>query len=409
MHKPSLIARIFLLTAVFVLARAMPVGAQMMEAQLQHKYRSYDYQETAENMLKQVRVTIPEGLTTVRGLLVVSNAAGGDTRDSYNEGWFAEFLYMHDFAFIGTKGFTSHIESFQAFQHALKQIAAESNHPELVNVPYVTEGFSAGGGFASRLLVEAPDRVIACVPISSRLNFTGMTPNAAQLHTPALIISGGNEANVEKMVEPVLEAYRPQGALYGWMTVQGGVHARYGQEVLAMPYLDAVVRLRYPSDGDVRKAPLKLKPIDPDTGWIADNTTWTSGLTRISPAKQFAGAIAKSSWLPTEDIAYIYRAYATYDRPLAIISPSTAWSQNRVWDPGSSIPIAVDVSKYPNWRKLEFFDGAYKLGEVTSGTPQFTAVNLRSGYHVFSVLGTDEQGIARTSNPVLAVVRVPQK
>jgi hypothetical protein len=50
--------------------------AQIMEAQLQHKYQSYDYQETAENMLKQVRVTIPEELTTVRGILVVSNAAG---------------------------------------------------------------------------------------------------------------------------------------------------------------------------------------------------------------------------------------------------------------------------------------------------------------------------------------------
>lgn len=36
-------------------------------------------------MLKEVRLTIPAGLTMVRGILVVSNGAGGDTRDGYKE------------------------------------------------------------------------------------------------------------------------------------------------------------------------------------------------------------------------------------------------------------------------------------------------------------------------------------
>ncbi len=77
---------------------------------------------------------------------------------------------------------------------------------------------------------------------------------ATPLATPACIVSGETE-KIGSMVTPVLEAYRPKGALCGWMTVQGGGHSRSGQEVLAMPLLDAAVRLRYPADADPRKGP----------------------------------------------------------------------------------------------------------------------------------------------------------
>jgi hypothetical protein len=69
------------------------------------------------------------------------------------------------------------------------------------------------------------------------------------------------------------------------------------------------------------------------------------------------------------------------------------------------VPIVVDAGRFPNWTKLEFFDGARKLGEVTQGPTQFTATNLTPGYHVFSVRGTDAAGTVRTSDPALVVVR----
>jgi len=279
-------------------------------------------------------------------------------------------------------------------------------------VRYVTTGFSAGGGFASRLLVEVPDRVIACVPCCARLNFTGVTPSAANLGTPACIVSGELETAFPSVVDPVLEAYRPQGALFGWMSKQNCGHARDGQEVFAMPMLDAAVRLRYPANGDVRKGPVQLKTIDPNSGWVADNTTWKNGLTAIAPATQFKGDVRKSSWLLTEDIAFIYRANVTYDRPLTIASPRNTWgkapvpaSGDRAWDPASNVTIVVDDSRFRGWKKLGFYDGARRLGEITEGPPQFTAVDLAAGFHAFSVLGTDADGTTRPSNPVLVVVR----
>jgi hypothetical protein len=373
-------------------------GASIAPAR--RRYKSYEYTEAG----KSLRLTFPEGLAVVRGILVVTNYAGGDSRELYREVWYREFMHRHDFAFLGAQAFSSHAENVKVMQNALKQLAADSKHPELVNAPYAATGFSAGGGFASRLLVEAPDEVIASVIVGSRLNLTGIKPTAAHLGTPACIINGEHEDNgMAPVVEPVLAAYRPKGALWGWMAVPGIGHERDGQEVLALPLLDAAVQLRYPADGDVRKGPLKLKPVDPRSGWIADNTTWKRGLTAITPAKEFKGDIAKSSWLPDEDLAFIYRAYATYNRPLTITSPRN--DPDLVWDAGSRVTIAVDDSQFAGWKKLELYDGAKKVGELAKGPAEFTVKDLKAGYHAFSVLGTDRKGAIRPSGPVLVVVR----
>ena len=174
-----------------------------------------------------------------------------------------------------------------------------------------------------------------------------------------------------------------------------------------MPLLDAAVRLRYPADGDVRKGPVKLKPVDPGSGWVADNTTWKSGLTAIAPARDFKGVLAKSSWLLNEDLAFIYRASATYDRPLKIGSPRNTPGNARdlVWDAGSNVTVVVDDSRFAGWKKLELYDGAKKVDELAKGPAEFTVKDLKAGYHAFSVLGTDGKGTIRPSNPVLVVVR----
>jgi hypothetical protein len=370
----------------------------------QPAYKVYDYTEADHKF----RLVVPEGVAVVRGILVVGPYAGGDSRDYHQQAWYREFLNLHDFAFLGAKDF--YLNDYKVLQNALKQFAEESKHPELVNAPYAATGFSAGGGFARRLLMADPDRLIAAVIVGSTLKLNGK-PTAANLGTPVCVINGdlehepGEAGGMARALEPVLAEYRPKGALWGWMAVQGVGHEMAGQEVLAMPLLDAAVRLRYPADGDVRKGPVKLKPVALESGWVADNTTWNSGLTTITSAKEFKGTIAKSSWLLNEDIAFIYRAYATHDWPLKITSPSNLSAKEEVSDAGSAVTIKVDDSKFAGWTKLELYDGATKVGELTKGPAKFTVKDLKAGYHAFSVLGTDGKDIVRPSNPVLVVVR----
>lgn len=373
-------------------------------------YDTFDYTETVERgVIKKYRLAIPKGLKTVKGILVVSNCFSGDSRDWYKNGTaYESFINLHEFAFVGGTVDCSHFEAYDAFVKALASWAKESGHPELVHAPYITTGLSAGGGFASTLVTKSPEKTIAAVIVCARLNLTVFelpkyipkpipVPDAV-IYTPVLNITGETE-NAAAVIAPPMETFRPVGALYGWAESPGRGHEYNGQESLAMPYLEAALKLRYPSEGDVRKAPLQLKRLDPKSGWVADDTTWKSGLTSISPSEQFRGNIKKSSWLPDKDVAFIYRAYATYDRPLKITSPA---SQDNIYTPvqaeDSSVTIRVDASKFPDWKKLEFYDGAKLLGTITSGPTQFKATNLTPGFHTFSVLGTDSSGKVVTSN-----------
>ncbi len=95
----------------------------------------------------------------------------------------------------------------------------------------------------------------------------------------------------------------------------------------------------------------------------------------------------------------------TLDWPLKITSPDPMTAKGEVFDAGTSVTINVDDSKFAGWTKLDLYDGAKKVGELTKGPAKFTVQELTAGYHAFHVLGTDGKGKVRPSNPVLVVVR----
>ena len=80
-------------------------------------------------------------------------------------------------------------------------------------------------------------------------------------------------------------------------------------------------------------------------------------------------------------------------------------AKDEVFDAGSAVTIKVDDSKFAGWTKQDLYDGATKVGEMTKGKAEFTVKDLKAGYHAFSVLGTDGEGMTCPSNPVLVVVR----
>src|SRR5262245_53594469 len=327
MRRTRAISLLLLVISAGGVTSARPV-AEPSAAPDSRKGKTYDDAESDHKF----RLVVLEGLAVVRGILVVGPCLGGDSRDFHEQAWYREFLNLHGFAFLGAKDF--YMTEYKVLQNALKQFATDTKHPELVEAPFAATGLSAGGGFARRLVKEVPYKVIAAVIVCSTLQATHFTPAAVHRTVPVCVITGELEGGdgLAGRLEPALAEHRPKDALWGWVAAQGVGHEFAGQEMLAMPILDAAVRLRYPAEGDVRKGPVKLKPVDHKSGWVADNTTWKSGLTKIAAAKDFKGDVKKSSWLLNEDMAFAYRAYSTFDRPLKITSPSPMSAQSEVRD-----------------------------------------------------------------------------
>ncbi|HEY5911605.1 MAG TPA: hypothetical protein VJA21_13480, partial [Verrucomicrobiae bacterium] len=177
------------------------------------QYMVYEYPDPES---KTYCVVIPEGLRTVRGLLVNANYYGGDSRGDWTFcHYYREFMHLHDFALVAANGTCPHATAFKGFRKSLQKISADSKHPELVNAPYVAVGFSAGGGFASTLMTYDPDRTIAAGIIEARYNFDVFTrpnpppgPTPAHLAIPSVLVSGGKGntnalTGVFKMVDDV--------------------------------------------------------------------------------------------------------------------------------------------------------------------------------------------------------------
>ena len=362
-------------------------------------FATYDYAEMDEGVEKAVRLAIPTDLQTIRGLLVDTNSAGGDTRAHYTVPWLKAFAALHGLAFVGAKAFNSHPGSVTVLEHALDRLATESGHPELANVPFVVYGFSAGGGFANRLVNMLPQRVVASAPLSSAMRMD-VPPGA--LDVPVCMFSGDQEDRLIPLLTETMQAQRPRGAHWAWAMVEGQAHRELDQATLALPFLDHCLRLRYPADADPRRGPVVLKSLPLSSGWLADNSTVHGGLTKIAPYSDPGASAATTSWLPDEDTAYLYRAYATYAPPLKLTSPKSGATW--VIKPGASLTITADDSGFPGWQQLALYDGARKLATIAQGPARFPLTDLQPGVHAFFVMGTDAQGTQRTSRPALVIV-----
>ena len=364
---------------------------------------TYDYSEMDEGVEKAVRLAIPTDLHNVRGILVNTNAAGGDTRARYTLPYLKAFAALHGLAFVGAQAFDSHPGSVTVLEHALNRFARESGHAELVNVPFVVYGFSAGGGFANRLVNTLPERVIASAPLSTAMRMK-VPPGA--LDTPVCMFSGEQEERLNPQLNEVMQTYRPRGAHFAWAMVEGQGHREIDQATLAIPFLDHCIRLRYPPDADPRRGSVALKPLALSSGWLADNSSWRSGLTKIvpniAPYNDPGAEAAATSWLPDEDIAFVYRAYATFAPPLKLTVPPSgaAWVLNQ----GADITITVDASAFTGWQQLALYNGARKLAEITQGPARFPLTGLKPGVYAFLVMGTDAHGSQRAARPALVIV-----
>jgi len=201
----------------------------------------------------------------------------------------------------------------------------------------------------------------------------------------------------------VVQVARTRGALWSWLAIQGMGHEHQRTYHMFFPFWSKCISLRVPAGANPKKGPIKLKEIKEESGWLADNTTWTSGCTTIASYSGYTGVKSEASWIIDKDIAYLYRGLSSWNQRL-----NTTMKNNpapfedveytlKILKPGSEIVLNVVPTNFPGTlKRVEYYMGGKLLGETTGTSFEFNLSNQRVA-QTFTAVGYDEQGKAYAS------------
>src|SRR6266536_188082 len=315
------------------------------------RYLTLDYPaSTASNEL-QVAVTyrlwIPEGVKTLRGIIVHQHGAGttasieGSTA-AYDLHWQALAkkwdcaLWSSSYHVKNEKidispgaselWFDPRRGSEKTFLKALADFAAKSGHPEIERIPWALWGHSGGGIWSDVMTTLHPDRVVAvwmrsgsALMFLSHPEFTRPDVSAALYKIPMMTNPGVKEkpktpppdpdtrTEGEKMKGPWLGniatfmEYRAHGGLVGFAPDPRTGHECGDSRYLAIPFLDACLAARLPDKGGKDQT---LKPMDASKAWLAP----LFGDEAV-PAAEFKGNANEAVCLPNESVAKAWMEY----------------------------------------------------------------------------------------------------
>lgn len=256
------------------------------------------------------RLWLPDGVETVRALLVLVPGSNGDGRDQVERPVWQDLATRHRLALVGVY-LTDHqhedmfIEHYvdvrrgsgQAFLDALTRLGEESGHPEVGSAPLLMWGMSAGGEFNYELAMWKPDRVLGFVVNKGGIYYTAQAERQAR-RVPGLFFIGENDlAFRNDIIRGIYSANRRARALWALVEEPNVGHDVARSRDMAVLFYEALIALRLPATGG---RPLALELED---GFICDPESL-----RCEPAPGAPERRYPTAWLPTEELATAWRA-----------------------------------------------------------------------------------------------------
>lgn len=223
--------------------------------------------------------------------------------------------------------------SSAAFQKCLVDLGAKAGHPELAVVPWALWGHSGGGHWAGGMVLLHPERVAAAwlrsgVPLlkenPDRPTIKPHTLTDDALNVPVMCnpgtkegvtVKAGRFAGVWPANESFIDAVRGRDGLIGVAVDPLTAHECGNQRYLAIPWFDACLSLRLPTEhGD------SLNAISRKDGWLAPLNVGDTKVVAPVPVSEFQGTVEESVWLPGETIATAWVQYVK-DTAVADFTP----------------------------------------------------------------------------------------
>ncbi len=280
----------------------------------------------------QYTVWVPEGVETLRGVIVHQHGCGEGSCKSGQTGAFdlhwQALAQKHSCALLAPSYEQKEGQDCQLwcdprngsdamFQQALSDLGKASGHPELATVPWALWGHSGGGVWSGVMLMLHPERIAAAwlrsgvprlqadenrpalKPISISSAATGV-PVMCNLGTKeGVTVTDGRFKGVWPGNEAFFLALRGEGGLVGVAIDPLTAHECGNQRYLAIPWFDTCLSARLP---ETTGAP--LKPMPTESAWLAAPLS-----TEAKSASEFSGDAKKAGWLPNEKIARAWMEY----------------------------------------------------------------------------------------------------
>ena len=391
------------------------------------KYDGTFYDYRAADGIKLIKIWTPPASREIKGAIVSGHGGReGDSRNMTRDMNMRQFAARIDFAIIGLSNFPGdeiYSTGGEIFIEALNDMAEMGVHPELANIPFIFLGSSNGGATAYGFANYIPERTI-CFTTNVMSRFIPKTPTSEALKVPAIMVVGPFDPLVKigpEYIRTVIETTRKKGSRWSWIAEQGKGHEDGHIMDVFMTFYKNSIQLRYPDKVSAKKQKINLIEIPETEGWLADHHSWESGITSITPYRDYKGDKTKASWLIDKDMAFLYRGLATYNKPITLgiknvertynanFNPYTMFDVGGpVKDPGKKITIQCDI-RLPKWEKVEFYNASKKLGEVGAGKNELDITILQEEF-VYSItaLVYAPDGKIFPSTPMHFIVRDPK-
>ncbi len=398
-------------------------------------YRDGTYHYRAPDGVAMCSLWVPPSASPLRGVFINGNPGGigGDNRRFTRDATFRAYAARLGFALMGLHSMPAREVNPRLAKvvfAVMDDFAEMGLHPEIRNLPMVTLGNSNGGMTSYRLTHYAPERAICFAMNVGRL---GKRPSEAMLEVPGFIVVGPEDGLIGTDYPPLARERvtdaRSRGARWAYLEEQGKGHEVGRIFDYQMVFFEQCIRRRLPElgepGGDPRKGPVDLKPIALSDGWLVDHGSWASGLTRVAPYDRYTGPRHEAGWVPTADLAMLYRGLATYDNPLSLTlsarKPESPNPSGRfltevggpLVEPALPVDLTVDASGLSGWRRIDVYEGARRVVSVTpdeSGGETVSVTVRPSLEHVawaYTVEAIGPEGDVHTATPRHVVVRDP--
>ena len=306
----------------------------------------------------------------------------------------------------------------------LDDVGKASGHPELSTVPIVGWLGQAGPRYCSDLLKVAPERVIAWADgfpsiIRKHPEMTRQVPFAYawEVNQKGKVKETGNRVP-HRNNPPVFDDLSSAATTYSFK------HGIYSKYFFFMSFLDRCIKLRMPDKTPPPGKPVKLKPVRREDGWVGDFMPigeWNP----IAPAgSEEAKSFAHPAWFPDAYAAHMWRAYHTgtidpkkpYLDALSIqmVEPFVPYSRTvrgpragagygAPLSPKEAVTFAVDVTV--DCKRVEYYDGDQKLGEVSKAPWKLEGVRLQTGLRAIYAVVHRPDGSQAASRCCFAIVK----